>query len=49
MFPYYTYFNELVQKTKEYVFLRPGKHVAIRSYFIKELFLFSKYQIHTNE
>jgi hypothetical protein len=49
MFPYHTYFNEVVQKTKEYLFLRPGKYVAINSHFTKELFLFSKYLIHTNE
>jgi hypothetical protein len=49
MFPYHTYFNEVVQKTNEYLFLSPGKHVAIKSYFIKEFFLFSKYLIHTIE
>jgi hypothetical protein len=46
MFPYHIYFNEVVQKRKDYLFLRPGNHVAMKSYFIKELFLFSKYLIH---
>jgi hypothetical protein len=49
MFPYHTYFLKVVQKTNEYLFLRPGKHVAIKSYFIKELLLFSKYLIHKIE